>query len=109
MTTDSEPLPPAIVGYGLALSIASVLSALLVIIKESSPTGVMPFMKHVTGHHWSTHSAFALVVFLILGFLFTQANAAGKLQFSARGFLGLFLAGIFVSAALIAGFYLCGG
>ena len=113
MTTDAhadpQPLPPSLIGYGLALALSSVASALLVVAKESSPNGVMPFMKRLTGHHWSTHSAFALILFLVFGFLFTRANAAGRLQLSTRAFLRLFLTGIFFSAALIAGFYLFGG
>lgn len=103
-----QPLPPSVIGFGLALSLSSVASALLVIAKESSPNGVMPFMKRLTGHHWSTHSAFALVLFLVFGLIFTRANAAGKLQVSPRGFFRVFLTGIFFSAALIAGFYLFG-
>ena len=41
--------------FGLSFAITSVVSALLVIIKESSEEGVLAAMKAVTGHHWITH------------------------------------------------------
>jgi membrane-bound metal-dependent hydrolase YbcI (DUF457 family) len=97
-------LPNATVSFGLSLAVTSVGSALLVIAKERAP-GLMSAMQSATGHHWITHSLFALGVFLILGFGFTRANGGRGIRMTAAGLVKTITAGIVVGSVIIAGFY----
>jgi lipoprotein signal peptidase len=96
-------------GFGLSLAVTSVLSALLVVAKELSPNLVMPLMKRVTGHHWITHSSFAIVLFVVLGFAFSAANGGQGIRLSAARLIAVLAGGVIAGGAIIAGFYLLGG
>jgi membrane-bound metal-dependent hydrolase YbcI (DUF457 family) len=62
------------ISFGLSLGIVSLVSALLVILKEISPNTVLPWMKSITGHHWITHSLFILILFALIGWLLARVN-----------------------------------
>ena len=40
--------------FGVSFAITSVLSALLVVLKESNEETVLAWMKSATRHHWTT-------------------------------------------------------
>jgi membrane-bound metal-dependent hydrolase YbcI (DUF457 family) len=93
--------------FGISLGITSVASALLVIAKEKSPT-VMAWMKRTTGHHWTTHSLFALVLFLVLGFGLARTNGGQGPRLTAAGLVKALVGGVAIGVLIIAGFYLVG-
>ena len=96
------------VSFGLSLAITSVASALLVIAKEERPA-LMMSMQSATGHHWATHSLFALVLFLAVGFGLARTNDGQGPTISSAALAKLFVGGIALGALLIGGFYLCAG
>lgn len=100
---DSGTLPKSTVSYGLSLSVVSIINGLLVVAKESSPA-VMSGMAHIMGHHWITHSAFMLVLFFVLAWVFGRAG----IQITVKRFLTFLLSGVALGAAIIVGFYLIG-
>jgi membrane-bound metal-dependent hydrolase YbcI (DUF457 family) len=102
---NKEILSNTTVSFGVSLAITSVASALLVIAKEKSP-GLMAAMKSTTGHHWATHSIFALGLFLILGLGLTRANGGRGLRMTAAGLMKIVVCGILVGSVIIAGFYM---
>lgn len=96
------------VSFGLSLAICSVVNALLVIAKEKSPP-LQAAMKKMTGHHWITHSAVILLLFLALGFLLGQVKGGGGDSATVNRLIKFITAGIFLAGALIIGFYLIAG
>lgn len=89
--------------FGLSLGITSVLSALLVILKETHEDTVLAWMKLATGNHWITHGLLDVVVFVVLGF--ALARPASRLQSHPMAVLSLALGGVAAGALLVAGFY----
>src|ERR1700739_1390869 len=96
---DNISLPKHAVSFGLSLSVCSIINALLVVAKEKNPA-VQSAMQKLTGHHWVTHSAIVLILFLVLGLLFSNV------RMSANQLINIVLAGVLVSALMIIGFYL---
>ncbi len=95
--------------FGLSLAITSVLSALLVVAKELCPKTVMVWMKHLTGQHWVSHSVIAVVVFAVLGWVFSRANGGRGISMSANRLIAVLAGGVVLGALIIAGFYLIDG
>lgn len=92
--------------FGLSFAITSVVSALLVILKESSEEGVLAGMKAVTGHHWVTHGLINLILFVILGWALSKANNGQGIKMSANGLVSCIVGAVIISGLLISGFYL---
>jgi hypothetical protein len=92
--------------FGLSFAITSVISAILVILKESNEDTVLAWMKAATGHHWVTHGLINLILFVVLGWILSRPNTGKGVNISANGLIGCIVAAIVVSGALIAGFYL---
>lgn len=95
--------------FGLSLAVTSVLSALLVVIKELNESSVLALMKRITGHHWMTHGVFDLALFVALGFLFAAMGGGAGMKMSPRGLIGSIVASVVASTSIIAGFYLIEG
>jgi hypothetical protein len=92
--------------FGLSFAITSVVSALLVILKESNEEGVLALMKAVTGHHWVTHGLINLILFVVLGWALSMANKGQGVEMSATGLVSYIVGAVIISGVLIAGFYL---
>jgi len=92
--------------FGLSFAITSVLSALLVIIKESSEEGVLAWMKAMTGHHWVTHGLINLIIFVVLGWALSRAGKGQGVKISANGLVSCIVGAVIVGGVLITGFYL---
>jgi lipoprotein signal peptidase len=92
--------------FGLSFAITSVVSALLVILKESNEEGVLALMKAVTGHHWVTHGLINLILFVALGWALSMANKGQGVKMSATGLVSYIVGAVIISGVLIAGFYL---
>ena len=106
-TSSEERLSNVISSFGISLAVASVVSALLVVAKEKSPA-VMASMKSATGHHWSTHSAVAVVIFLAGGGLLTRLNGGRGVTISPARLIVTIVCGIALGVLLIGGYYLVG-
>jgi hypothetical protein len=100
-------LSRAATSFGVSLAITSVINALIVVAKESSKS-VMDGMKAITGHHWTTHSALVVLLFFVLGWIFSRANGGQGLRIRARNVLTIVLSGVLLSGLIIVGFYLIG-
>ena len=91
------------IGFGLSAAVVSILNTLLVIFKELTP----PFkngMAQAMGHHWITHGAMVIALFIVLGFVLAGAVKPGSWNGSR---LGQTIAGsVILSAAALAAFYL---
>jgi predicted ferric reductase len=94
--------------FGLALALSSLLNALLVVVKEKSPV-VQAEMKSLTGHHWVTHAAIVLVLFVAFGFLLAQFKRGQGLTLPVNRLIQTILAGVVAAGAIIVGFYLIAG
>jgi pheromone shutdown protein TraB len=62
-----------IAGFGIAASVAIVFNTLLVWAKETSPA-LTAWMKALTSHHWISQGLFTVLVFLILGVVFSKSK-----------------------------------
>jgi len=92
--------------FGLAFAITSVLSALWVILKESSEEGVLAWMKAATGHHWVTHGIIDIILFVVLGWALARAHRGQGVEVSANGLVSAVAGAVVVSWILIAAFNL---
>ncbi len=70
-TNISENPSATVTGYGIAYSITSIFSALLVLLKESNES-VQALLIALTGHHWITHGVLNLILFVVLGIVFSR-------------------------------------
>jgi lipoprotein signal peptidase len=92
--------------FGLSFAITSVLSALLVILKELNEDTVLAWMKAATGHHWVTHGVLNLIVFVVLGWALSRPNRGQGVKISANGLVMSIVGAVVISGLLIMGFYL---
>lgn len=93
------------VSFGLALALCSVINALLVVVKEKNPA-VAAVMQKILGHHWITHSAFIVLLFVLGGWFFSMFNGGRGPQLAAGRLLGIVTAGVIAGGLIIMGFYL---
>ncbi|MCF8052889.1 MAG: hypothetical protein K9L59_16755 [Desulfobacterales bacterium] len=92
--------------FGVSFAITSVVSALLVIVKETNEETVLAWMKAASGHHWVTHGIFNLILFVVLGWALSRLDKGRGIPVSARGLISLIVGSIVASGILIVGFYL---
>ena len=102
---DSIPLSKYTVSFGLSLALCSVVNALIVVVKEKSPA-VQAAMQKITGHHWVTHSAIVIGLFLLCGWSFALPNGGQGLRITANRLIGIVTAGVLAGGVIIMGFYL---
>ena len=96
------------ISFGLSLGLASLVSALLVILKEMNPNTVLPWMKSITGHHWITHSLFILILFVLVGWLLARVKGGQGVKMAVNRFIFTLVGLIVISGLIIAGFFLIG-
>jgi len=102
---ENRPVSKYTTSFGLSLALTSFLNALLVVVKEKSPA-VQAGMKSLTGHHWVTHVAIVLVLFIAFGFLLAQFKRGQGLTLPVNRLINTILAGVVVAGGIIVGFYL---
>lgn len=90
-----------VTGYGLSYAITSILSALLVVLKESNES-VLSLMVTLTGHHWITHGLLDVVLFVALGALLSSRNLA----LSGNTLISAVVGSTILSGLIIAGFFI---
>ncbi len=59
--------------YGLSAAITVVFNVVLAFIKDSYPP-LNSFMAHLTGHHWRTHGLVDVILFFVLGWIFSATG-----------------------------------
>lgn len=105
---NGNKLSPRTIGFGLSMAITSVLSALLVVVKETNEP-LLAWMKGATSHHWITHGLIDVVLFVVLGVLLSKAGGGKGLAMKPGGVAGAIVAAVVVSFLVISGFYLFEG
>ncbi len=91
------------IGFGLSAAVVSVLSTLLTILKEETPS-VLAAMARAMGHHWTTHGVIVIVLFIVLGLLFSSMV---KPEFWNAGKLGnTILGSVIIAGGALAAFIL---
>jgi hypothetical protein len=90
-------------GFGLSLAVTSLLNAVLLLVKETNEA-LMNAMKAALGHHWTTHGAIVLVLFVVLGFVFSTTKLGEKWDPGKMAWLIVFAA--VIGSVAIAGFFL---
>lgn len=90
-------------GFGLSLVITSLLNAVILVVKETSPS-LMDAMKSALGHHWTTHGVAVILTFIVLGFVFSGLNI-GKGWHADRLLISIIVATV-ASGLVIAGFFI---
>jgi hypothetical protein len=91
--------------FGLSYAITSVISALLVILKETNEETVLAWMKTATPHHWITHGIINIILFVALGLVLSMPNSGQGLKISVNALIGNIVASTLISGLLIAGFF----
>jgi hypothetical protein len=103
---ESRQLGKNTVAYGLAVAVASLFSAGLVVVKETSETVVLPWMAALTGHHWISHGLFNLIVFLAVGLVLGKAGGGQGLDMRPAKLVCVLVAAVVIGSLIISGFYL---
>ncbi|GGB92460.1 hypothetical protein GCM10011352_18150 [Marinobacterium zhoushanense] len=91
-------------GFALSLAITSLLSALLVVIKEENQDSVLAWMIAATGHHWVTHGVLVLVLYAVLGWILAQLQLGTRL--TGNGLSAVISGSLVVSGLIIAGYFI---
>lgn len=102
---ENNPVSKYTTSFGLSLALCSLINALLVVVKEKSPA-VQAGLKRLTGHHWVTHAAIVMILFVVFGFWFARLNRGRGLTLPVPRLLQTILAGVFAAGLIIVGFYL---
>ena len=92
--------------FGVSFAITSIVSAILVIVKESHEETVLAWMKAATGHHWITHGLFDLILFVFLGWALSKLDNGNGVRISASLLIGSIAGAVVISSLLIMGFYI---
>lgn len=95
------------ISFGLSLALTSVINAGLVIAKEKIPA-VMAGLQKLTGHHWVSHSAIILILFVVFGWIFARANGGRGVQLPVSRLIAVITTGVLMGGLIIIGFYLIG-
>jgi uncharacterized membrane protein SirB2 len=90
-------------GFGLSLAVTSLLNAAILIIKETNAS-VMDAMKAAAGHHWTTHGMIVVILFVLLGFVFSSMKIETK--WDSQRILRYIVWATIISGVIIAGFFL---
>ncbi|HTC33891.1 MAG TPA: hypothetical protein VK724_10990 [Bryobacteraceae bacterium] len=65
-------------GFVLSASITVLFSTVLACVKDVNAP-LKAFLKSIAGHDWTTQGLIDLVLFIVLGFIFTKVGALEKL------------------------------
>lgn len=98
---ESKNIPALATGFGIAYTITSIFSALLVVLKEKSQP-VHDWLTSIAGHHWTAHGLIDIALFLVLGFALCRMGT--RLTGSALAIT--MAAATILSSLIIAGFFI---
>jgi uncharacterized membrane protein SirB2 len=100
--SENQALDKLSVGFGVSFLIASIFNGLLIVAKESYAP-LKDWMKSLSGHHWMTHGIFVIVLFIVLGYIFSRTDLNKKIDADRTS--GLVIAGTVLGGLIIAGFF----
>ncbi len=100
--SEHQTLDKLSVGFGISFLIASIFNGLLLIAKESYAP-LKGWMKSLSGHHWITHGIFVIVVFIVLGYVFSGRDMYMKVDADKTS--GLVIVGTVLGGLIIVGFF----
>jgi lipoprotein signal peptidase len=92
--------------FGVSFAITSIVSGLLVIVKELNEDTLLGWMKAATGHHWVTHGVFNLIVFVGLGWVFSRLSNGQGVQISPNALVICIVVGVVLGGLINVGFYM---
>jgi len=92
--------------FGMSFAITSIVSAIIVIVKESNEETVLAWMKAATCHHWITHGLSDLILFVFLGWVLSKLDNGNCVRISANLLIGSIAGAVVISSLLIMGFYI---
>ncbi|GAB6263925.1 hypothetical protein [Photobacterium sp. R1] len=98
-----ESVGAGVSAFGISYGITSILSALLVILKESSEA-IHNVLVVITGHHWVTHGLLDIIIFLVLGFVFYRT--CGNTRFSVNTLIMIIVGSTVISGLIIGGYFM---
>jgi uncharacterized Tic20 family protein len=98
----ADTIGPGATGFGVSYAITSVLSALLVVLKESSEA-VHDGLAAITGHHWVTHGLLDVIVFVVLGLVLSRMG--GGLRMTGGALVSTIVGATILSGLIIAGYF----
>ena len=101
-----ETISKYTVSFGASLAITSILSALLVVVKELNENSVLAWMKGLTSHHWITHGLFMVIAFFAIGWGLTKMNNGQGLKMTSDRLIIMIVSGVVIGGLIISGFYL---
>jgi len=101
-----ETLSKNTVSFGASLAITSILSALLVVLKELNENSVLAWMKGLTSHHWITHGLLMLIAFFVIGWGLGKMNNGEGLKMTPERLVCVIASGVVIGGLIISGFYL---
>lgn len=98
--TAADAVNARVAGYGISFATTSILSALLVVLKESNES-VEELLVAITGHHWVTHGLLDVVVFVVLGAILSRRD----LNLSGNTLVTSVVGSTVLSGLIIAGYF----
>ena len=93
------------VGFGLSVVLTSIMSMLLVFIKETHE-GLLKWMAKATSHHWITHGVIVVALFIVIGLILSKLGGGKGIEMKTSALVGLIVAAVAISLLGISGFYL---
>src|SRR5512137_2412460 len=101
-----ETISKYTVSFGASLAITSILSALLVVVKELNENSVLAWMKGLTSHHWITHGLFMVIAFFAIGWGLAKMNSGQGPKITSDRLIIMIVSGVVIGGLIISGFYL---
>jgi hypothetical protein len=101
-----ETISKYTVSFGVSLAITSILSALLVVVKELNENSVLAWMKGLTSHHWITHGVFMVIAFFAIGWGLAKMHNGQGLKMTPERLACMIASGVVIGGLIISGFYL---
>ena len=99
---ENKALDKLSVGFGVSFLVVSIFNVLLLITKETvAPVKI--WMKSLSGHHWTTHGIFVVVLFIVLGYILSKAGLDKKIDADKTS--GLVIVGTVLGGLIIVGFF----
>jgi hypothetical protein len=100
--SENQALDKLSVGFGISFVIASIFNGLLIVAKENYAP-LKDWMKSLSGHHWTTHGIFVIVLFILLGFILSKTDLNRKIDAYKTSWM--VIAGTVLGGLIIVGFY----
>lgn len=99
-SAQKQTMSPYTIGFTLSAAVTIIFNMVLTLVKETNPE-VLAFMKSLMGHHWTTHGVAVVLLFFIIGFIFSTADDTHKVN-------GTTLAILLTASVLIGGLGILG-